>query len=105
MPMDTFDSVALSVFLLLLSAVAARLTFWKAGRQLLSLRVILCPVLLCAIATLLLSTWHHWNAPHRRVYQLLLIVSSMVVNVGQFAMHYHEQMKAAQKKAEGIYHL
>jgi len=29
----------------------------------------------------------------------------MVVSIGQFAMHYHEQMKAAQKKAEGIYHL
>ena len=100
--MDTFDTITLSVFLLFQLPLAAPLTFWKRDGQLLSLRVILCPFLLCAIATLSLSTWHHWNAPHRRLYQLLLIMSSLAVSIGQFAMHYHEQKKAAQKKAEGI---
>lgn len=101
--MDTFDTITLGVFLLFQLPVAARLTFWKQNGQLLSLRVILCPVLLEAIALLSLSTWHHWNAPHRRAYQFLLIMSSMVVSVGQFAIHYHEQkQKATQKKAKGI---
>ena len=91
MPMDTFDTVTLSVFLLFQLPLAARLTFWKRDGQLLSLRVILCPFLLCAIATLSLSTMHHWNAPHRRLYQLLLGISGMAVSVWQIGMMFWRQ--------------
>ena len=102
--MDTFDSVTLSVFLLLLSAVAARLTFWKAGGQLLSLRVMLCPVLLVAFALLSLSAHHHWNAPHRRAYQFLLAISGLAVSAWQIAMIFRRPGQAAGvKKAKGIY--
>ena len=101
--MDTFDTVLLGVFLLVVFATAARLTFWKQKNQLLSLRETICPDLLFAIALLSLSSWHHWNAPHRRAYQFALCMSGLVVSTGQLAMHYYEQrQKATQKKAEGI---
>jgi hypothetical protein len=86
--MDTFDIITLGVFLLVLFLVAARMTFWKQKGQVLSLRETVCPVLLCAIAVLSLSVWHHWNAPHRRAHQFLLGISSLVVSTAQFAMLY-----------------
>ena len=101
--MDTFDTITLSVFLLVLFVTAARMTFWKRNGRLLSLRETICPDLLFAIAMLSLSSWHHWNAPHRRAYQFVLCMSGLVVSIGQFAMHYHEQrQKAKTKKAEDI---
>ena len=89
--MDTFNTVTLGVFLLFLFPTVARLTFWKQKNQLLSLREIVCPELLFAIAMLSLSSLHHWNAPHRRAYQFLLVMSGLVVSIGQLAMHYYEK--------------
>ncbi len=102
--MDTFDTITLTVFLLLLLAVAARLTFWKAVGRLLSLRETVCPVLLVAIALLSLSANHHWNAPHRRLYQFLLVMSGLVISVWQLVTNLQRRRQEAWlKKAKGIY--
>ena len=96
--MDTFDIVAAGVFLLLMLLVTARLNFWKQGGELLTLRVVLAPILLCAIATLDFSAWHHWNAPHRRQYQGILSLSAVAVSFGQIILTLYTQRREAARK-------
>ena len=86
-PVDTFDTLTLGAFVLLLLPVTARLTIWKQNGQLLRVWPTLIPIVLSAIAALTLCTVHHWNAPQRRVYQYVLGVSSVLASLAILAVN------------------
>jgi hypothetical protein len=99
--MDTFDTINLSVFLVILLPFIVRMTFWKQGGQRVSLQMGLPFVLLWTIGALSLSANHHWNAPHRRIYQFSLAMSAFGVSFWQLAVTLQKQrQKASLKKVK-----
>ena len=92
--MDTFDTLTLSVFVLLLLPLVARCTIWKQKGQPLRVWSAAIILLMIAIPILTLSTVHHWNAPHRRVYQFILAMSGILVSLASLTVHSWERVKA-----------
>jgi hypothetical protein len=96
--MDLSDTINLAVSVLLVAWVVARRPFWKQTKQPADRGVSFGDILLLVIAMLSLSVVHHWNAPHRHIYQYILAGSAFIVSTWKLAVSLHGEWQASKQR-------